>query len=822
MIYPDSFESKIGFDVIRRQIRSLCGSDQGGVCCDEMQFVSDKATVVERLEQTAEMLEIISGSEPLNLGTVHDLRTLLAPVGIEGAYLSTADMVKLRDTIETVSGVVRFFNAAKDDNGLSRYPCLDAMTESLTAFPQIGAAIDRVIDRWGEVKDNASPHLADIRRSLASMSGTINSIVRRVVAAAVRDGLIDADAAPSVRDGRLVIPVPPMNKRKIQGIVHDESATGKTVFIEPAEAVEVNNRLRELEIDERREIAAILKELTQSLRPWLDDLLAASDTLGRLDFVMAKAVFARDNKCCMPASISDNIGFDWHDARHPVLSMNLERQGKRIVPLDLRLTAERRIIVVSGPNAGGKSVVLKTAAVIQYMLQCGLLPSMSESSVATVYESIFIDIGDDQSIEDDLSTYSSHLRNMKFFLARGNDRTMILIDEFGAGTEPQIGGAIAQALLRRFNEKRMSGIITTHFRNLKLFAEETPGLVNGSMLYDRQLMQPLFRLSVGNAGSSFAVEIARKTGLPEDVIHDAEEIVGSDYVNADKYLLDINRDKRYWENKRQNIRLKEKKLEELLQRYHEDAERLSSERKQILAEAREKARQIIDESNAAVERTIREIKQAQADKERTTATRQRLSAQRRELDETAGADQHPLLKKAERHKNRRAKNAAEPQALLKREIAVGDVVILDGSGAVGKVTEISGKKATVVFGNLTTTTSLERLSLTNRKIDNEQRKAAASSFISVATREDMRERQLNFKQEIDVRGMRVDEALQAVTYFIDDAVQFNSQRVRILHGTGTGALRQAIREYLDSVVAVRRYHDEDVRFGGAGITVVEF
>lgn len=820
VIYPDTIEHKIGFDVVRQQLKKLCTSALGAKNCDAMSFSSDRDAVVARLEETAEMVLINQGDTAFPTGTIHDMTEILAGIRVEGVYLSTADLQKLRASMETMAEIAAFFSNCRDDDGATPYPRLDAVALSLRTFAPLVAEISRVIDRWGNVKDNASAELASIRSSLASMNGTINSLMRRVVSRAVKEGLIEADTTPSVRDGRLVIPVSPMNKRKIPGIVHDESASGKTFFIEPAEVVEANNRLRELEMDERREIIRILIAITATLRPHAEDISASFDILGIFDFICAKARYAADNNASMPR-IGDGCETDWFGAFHPVLRQTLERQGRELVKLDINLEGDHRILVISGPNAGGKSVTLKTTGIVQYMLQCGMLPTLADNSTCGIFDGIFIDIGDDQSIEDDLSTYSSHLRNMKFLLARGNGKTLFLIDEFGAGTEPQIGGAIAQALLKRFNDKEMRGVITTHFRNLKQFAEDTPGLVNGSMLYDRHLMRPLFKLSVGNPGSSFAIEIARKTGLPDDVIADAEEIVGSDYINSDKYLLDINRDKRYWENKRAAIKLKEKKLDQLLEKYETEAGDLHQRRREIIDDARKEAVRIIEGSNAAIERTIRDIRTSQAEREKTLEARRRLADERQRIAADEGKAGHALLEKAERRKRRKdsAKAATAPKAQQAQEIKVGDTVLLDGSATPGKVTEISGKNATVIFGHLTTTTRLDRLKPTARRIESGAGKAA--SFISVATREDMRQRQLEFKPDIDVRGMRVDEALQAITYFIDDAVQFNSVRVRILHGTGTGALRQSIRGYLDTVDAVKSYHDEDVRLGGAGITVVE-
>lgn len=823
MIYPDTLEHKIGFDAVREQVTELCTSEHGRKACGLMSFSNVRHEVVTLLEETAEMLSILSSEIEFPIGNIHDMNSVLASIRVEGVHVTAQDFLRLRVSMETMSGIAGFFKTSCDDEGKSPYPRLNEIALRLITFPNLTREIDRVIDRWGNIKDNASPQLAAIRTSLAAMSGSVNSLIRRVMSRAVKDGLIEPDTTPSVRDGRLVIPVSPMNKRKIPGIVHDESASGKTIFIEPSEVVEANNRIRELELDERREIMRILVDLTDRIRPHIQDIDESFTTLGVFDFIHAKARFAIINGAAMPR-IGKDCTTEWHDAFHPVLRQSLARQNKELVKLDLRLDKENRIVIISGPNAGGKSVALKTVGIVQYMAQCGLLPTMASHSTLGIFDDIFIDIGDDQSIEDDLSTYSSHLRHMKTILSRGGRKAMLLIDEFGAGTEPQIGGAIAQSLLKRFNDKGMWGIVTTHFQNLKLMAEDTPGLINGSMLYDRHLMRPLFKLSIGNPGSSFAIEIARKTGLPEDVIADAEQLVGSDYINADKYLLDINRDKRYWENKRASVKAKEKKLDELLARYEAEADTLRERRKEIIEEARKEAIRIIEGSNAAIERTIHDIRRAQADKEKTSEARKALADKRRQLgDDNNHRDTNELLDKVERRSKKKraaANKIAEKTSEEARPIQVGDNVLLDGSGTVGTVTDISGKNATVIFGNLTTTTKIDRLTRTIKKVNSGAGKAA--SFVSVSTREDMRERQLNFRQDIDIRGMRVDEALQTVTYFIDDAVQFNSSRVRILHGTGTGALRQAVREYLESVRAVRSYHDEDVRFGGAGITVVEF
>lgn len=817
MIYPQNIESKIGFDAVRHMVADLCGSPLSAAKAEEMAFNTDFHTVSRELGRVAEFMSVADGADdPFPEASIRDITLRLKTLRPEGTFLTAAELVDLGVSLSSMAAIDAFFGRRRSPEGHSSLPLLDELAVKLSPFPALAREIDRTVDRWGQIKDSASPELGAIRRSIRSMDGTASAVMRRVIARAQADGYLDSDAAASVRDGRLVIPVAAANKRRIAGIVHDESASGKTVFIEPAEVVEVNNRLRELHIEEHREEVRVLIAVGCVLRPHIDALLESYDTLATFDFIGAKARFAAECGASMP-HLSDRPELEWYHACHPVLQRSLRLHGKDIVPLDITLTPEDRILVISGPNAGGKSVTLKTVAVVQYMIQCGLLPPIYDNSHAGIFDSIFIDIGDDQSIEDDLSTYSSHLRNMRYLESRGDSRTLFLIDEFGAGTEPQIGGAIAQALLGEFNAKGMWGVVTTHFQNLKQYAAETPGLINGSMLYDRGRMLPLFALSIGNPGSSFAIEIARKTGLPERIIAAASEIVGSDYVNLDKYLLDIARDRRYWENKRQEIKQKERKIDETLERYRDEADTLRARRNEIIADAREEARKIVSGSNAAIERTIHDIRRSQAERQATLDARNRLQHDLRTL-QTESAD-HPLLEAAGRRtKKKQAPKPAERPA--ERPLAVGDNVVLDGSGTPGTIEEIRGKNAVVIFGQLRTTVKLSRLKHTLKKPSSGASKAA--SFVSVATSNENRERQLRFKPEIDVRGMRADEALQAVTYFIDDAVQFSQSRVRILHGTGTGALRQCIRQYLATVPAVSHYADEDVRLGGAGITVVEF
>ena len=795
MLYPKNFENKISFDQIRGLIKERCVSQQGAELIDAMAFSYDFDAIVLSLMQIEEMMTLLTETgEGLPLGSLADLRPAFARTQADGTFLDVKDVVDLRLNVLTLRAVTTYLRARDAE----RFPALIKMTESVELFPNIEHEIERIINKYGEVKDTASPQLAEIRRSILSAQSSISKTLNAILRQAQASGIVDKEAAPTIREGRLVIPVSAMNKRKIQGIIHDESATGKTAFVEPTAVVEVNNRLRELENEERREIIRILVEFTDSVRPYYDAIAQSVYFLAEVDALRAKSQFSISIRAIKPYLVSD-CEVDWHEARHPLLEMSLVRQGRKIEPLNIKLTRKQRILLISGPNAGGKSVCLKTVGLLQYMLQCGLPIPLHERSRAGLFKSIFIDIGDEQSIENDLSTYSSHLLNMKNCIKFSNGKSLLLIDEFGTGTEPQIGGAIAEAVLDRFNKNKVFGVITTHYTNLKHFAAQTEGIVNGAMLYDRNQMRPLFMLSIGTAGSSFAIEIARKIGLPEDVIVAASEMVGTEQVDFDKHLQDVARDKRYWENKRQQVKDKEKRLQQLTERYEQLIEGMRVKEKETLRQAKQEAAEILLQANKEIEKTIRIIKETQADKEATRKSREEVGKLREKMER--GAQQVSPKKQ-------------------QKPLEVGEHVQIAGQNVIGKLLEIQGKAAIVAFGQIKSTVALNRLERVSagQAKQAEQRMAAQRS--SNAT-EDIRNRQLTFKQEIDVRGMRVDEALQAVVYFIDDAAMVSATQVRILHGTGTGALRQAIRDYLHQASMVKSYRDEHVQFGGAGITVVE-
>ena len=843
MIYPKTFESKLGFDEVRALLRERCLSTLGKDMVDAVAVSGDAAVINEWLAQVREFRRLQEEADDFPLRYFFDVREAVARLRLEGTHLDEAELFDLRRSLDTICAIVAYLNrdgGEDDEEAVWPYPALHRLAEGVQTFPQLVQRIDQILDKFGKVKDTASPALADIRRELARTEGTISKTLYSILRSAQSEGLVDKDVTSAMRDGRLVIPVSPGLKRRIRGIVHDESASGKTVFVEPAEVVEANNRIRELESEERREIIRILTEFAKQVRPYVAPILDSYKFLAKIDLIRAKAELARLIKGIEP-DVEAYPHIDWIRASHPLLALSLEKQGKAVVPLDVMLTSDKRILIISGPNAGGKSVCLKTVGLVQYMLQCGLSVPVGERSRMGVFSNIFIDIGDEQSIENDLSTYSSHLMNMKQMMRHADDSTLLLIDEFGTGTEPQIGGAIAEAVLKQFCDKGAYGVITTHYQNLKHFADTHGGVVNGAMLYDRQQMQPLFQLSIGQPGSSFAIEIARKIGLPEAVIKDASDIVGRDYIQSDKYLQDIVRDKRYWENKRQTIHQREKSLEQTIARYENEVKELEQSRKDILAKARQQAEELLAGSNRIIEKTIKEIRESQAEKAETKKIREELEAFKAGMKDIDTAANDELIakkmrqiqeRKARREKRKKEKKASPQPSPREREAAgqtppygedrvglsPGDTVRIKGLTTVGKVESVDGKMATVIFGDMRTKMRSERLERAEKP---KQEEPKAYVNVSRETREAIDSRKLNFKQDLDVRGMRGDEAITAVTYFIDDAILVGMSRVRILHGTGSGILRQLIRQYLATVPNVASFRDEHVQFGGAGITVVD-
>ena len=887
MIYPNNFEAKLGFGEVRDMLAANCLSTLGKSLVAEMAFSDDSEQVNTWMEEIREMRRIGQESDDFPLANVFDVRDSIKRVRVQNTWMEENELFDLKRSLKTIDDLVKFLYRG-EENPTSEipvwdYPALHDLADGVATFPVLIQQIDQIVDKFGHIRDNASPELLRIRREMASMAGSVSRILNSILHTAQSEGIVDKDVTPAVRDGRLVIPVTPGMKRKISGIVHDESATGKTVYIEPTQVVEANNKIRELEADERHEIIHILTKMAERIRPHVAEILDSFHFLAQIDFVQAKAQLAKDMDAFEP-TVSAAPYIDWIRARHPLLERHLrlaahpDEAGDKpqsIVPLDIMLTPEKHILIISGPNAGGKSVCLKTTGLLQYMLQCGISIPVDGRSKCGIYKDIMIDIGDEQSLENDLSTYSSHLLNMKNMMRQASDKTLILIDEFGTGTEPQIGGAIAESVLGQFCNKGAWAVITTHYQNLKHFADSHDGVVNGAMLYDRHEMRPLFQLAIGRPGSSFAIEIARKIGLPEQVIKEASDIVGSDYIQSDKYLQDIVRDKRYWEQKRQTVHQKEKELQKRIDEYEQNVTDVEKERKAVLAKAKQDADELLREANRRIENAIREIREQQAAKEETRKIRADLDAFRKEVEDgdiaatLAGKGKKSKdsgfisdedfqkkveqikarkQRQSERKKNKKdneakAANALREAALkskatIDRDIVVGDTVRLKGLRSQGVVEQINGKTVTVAVGDMRTKVPVSRLEIVNVQNDaavsadsdsgqqksklDEIKEGLQAYNISHMTQDTIDEHRKGFNPELDVRGMRGDEALQAVRYFIDDAILMGVQRVRILHGKGNGILRQLIRQYLSAEPNVTDYHDEDVRFGGAGITVADF
>lgn len=887
MIYPHNFEKKIGFDEISDKLKAECLSPLGRDLVDKMEFSADAETVNTWMAQIREMRRIVEEEEE-NFPLVYffDVRDSLKRVRLEGTWMEEDDLFNLSRSLRTIENLVKFLyrgdelsNHAKlseeQDEQTAResevelknwyYPALHNLADGVATFPALIQQINQIIDKFGHIRDNASPELLLIRRELARTESSISRILNGILHSAQNEGLVEKDVAPTMRDGRLVIPVAPALKRRISGIVHDESATGKTVFIEPTEVVEANNKIRELESEERHEIVRILTKMAARIRPHSAEILDSYHFLAQIDLIQAKAKLASKMNAFEP-EVKAPPYIDFIRARHPLLEAHL-KDKLRIVPLDIILTPEKHILIISGPNAGGKSVCLKTVGLLQYMLQMGLSIPVGERSSCGVFEDLMIDIGDEQSLENDLSTYSSHLLNMKNMMRQASEGTLILIDEFGTGTEPQIGGAIAESVLGQFCKCGAWAVITTHYQNLKHFADNHDGVVNGAMLYDRHEMKPLFQLSIGRPGSSFAIEIARKIGLPEEVIAEASELVGTDYIQSDKYLQDIVRDKRYWEQKRRLVHQQEKELNNRIERYEAGITDVDTQRKKILAEAKREAEDLLKESNKQIENVIREIRESQAEKEETRRVRAELDEFKKNVEQDewrkgkkwqsgilsdddfkkkVAEIQARKKRKEERRKNKekdlkkaadalRAAASKPTDTSRKHELTIGDEVHIKGLNSTGIIDTLEGNVATVVLGGMKTKVAKSRLRLastgsadertaeqaaTPTKMD--ELKAKLQSYnVSHMTQNTIDDHKKGFQQDLDVRGMRGDEAVQAVQYFIDDAILMSVSRVRILHGKGNGILRQLIRQYLSSEPNVIHYADEHVQFGGAGITVVD-
>jgi DNA mismatch repair protein MutS2 len=823
MIYPENFENKIGFDRIRDLLSEKCLSPMGLEKVNEIKFIDDFERLSQMLSATYEFQQILIFEDFFPSEHYYKISDCLNKIRTEGTFPEIQEVFDLKRTLETVKIILNFFR----NKDAVKYPVLRSMCSSVKTYPYVLDSIDRIIDKRGVIKDNASTRLKEIRAELIGKNIHVTKRLNAILKQAQSDGIVDTDTSVSIRNGRGVIPVSSYDKRKIKGLIHDQSASGKTVFIEPEEIVEINNEIIELEYEERREIVRILTAFADNIRPYIEDLLESNLFLGEIDFIRSKALLGNHLHSIKPVLINKPL-LMWKRAIHPLLSITLEKSaGRKVVPLEIVLDEKDRILLISGPNAGGKSVCLKTVGLLQYMLQCGLTIPVAEGSETGMFKNILIDIGDEQSIDNDLSTYSSHLINMKYFVKNGNDKTLILIDEFGTGTEPMLGGAIAEAILGELNRKQVFGVITTHYTNLKHFASLTNGIVNGAMAFDNHLMQPLFQLTIGKPGSSFAFEIARKIGLPEEILEEASGKAGVKNINYDKHLKDIARDKRYWETKRQNIRQQEKRLEELMAEYEKELSGAKTLRKEIISKAKDEAQQLLKESNRMIENTIRQIKETQAEKEKTKDLRQQLEEFKNEVVE----DTKPLETESEEKiailgiKAKRIR--LEPEIVKAKPVPVvskvhplkpGDAVRMIDTQAAGEVIEIKDKMVQVETGSLRFFVPLDKI---ERITKSDLKKSLKANQVYRENDPGIVQRNINFKPEIDIRGVRGEEAINQVRDLIDNALIVQHRNLRILHGKGNGILRQLVRQYLATVDVVKSFSDEHVEFGGAGITVVE-
>lgn len=841
----ERIEAILGFDRVRKIISDRCSTEYATARTAEENFSTDAREIRQRLLLTDEMRMIVMFEESFPSNGYIDCVRFLEILSNEGSNIDLVSLGKLKTMLETLRRITLFFSNIKD--GI--YPNLKKMVSSIVLFPEVQQRIDTILDKFGNVKDTASDELYDIRRKLKDKEGAISKRIGILLKKAQADGIVDQDASVVVRDGKMLIPVSTSNKRKIQGFVYDESSSGKTTFIEPAEIVEITNEISELHFAETREIARILYEFSDWLRPYVPDLLDGAKCIGEMDFLIAKAQTALDFVAGMPI-ISETEEMDLRKARHPLLERSLKRDGKEIVPLTVTLTPQKHILLISGPNAGGKSVCLKTVGLLQYMFQWGMLIPTSETSEMMVFDRIMADIGDGQSIDNDLSTYSSFLESMKDMLKEADSHTLVLIDEFGSGTEPAAGGAIAEAILNEFDKRGVYGVITTHYTNLKLYASGADtGVINGAMQFDAKNIAPLFKLEMGLPGNSFAFELARKMGLPEEIIKDAENRAGEEFVGIERNLRKIARNRRVLDEKIQKIRNTDKTLESITDKYQKELEDIRKKRQEIIDEAKREAEDIVKGANRQVEHTIRTIKEKQAEKSQTRKARADLQdfvnalAAKKEQDQQDRDSylEDKLRKVNERQqrqlarKNRRA--TTEDQQRMNEEaekarmissfrsgpLQVGEKVRIKANGMVGEVSIVSDKAVTVIIGNIKSKMPLDKV---ERITSNEYKSAvkAAPKPVTQTTSMDssISERKLNFKMELDVRGQRVNEALDNVMHYIDDAIMLNVSSVRIIHGKGTGALRDEIQRFLRATPGVVSAKDESVQLGGSGVTVVTF
>ena len=827
VIYPSNFEEKIGFSTIREQVAALCTMQHARAMLGEEGFTANENELRHRHALAEEMRQILLSEREAPTEEFYDIAEIVEKAKVEGTFLEVAEVVQLGKALISAGDFVQFLHKSDAE----RYPALTSLAKPVRALWNIVADIRRIVDDKGAVRDGASEELRQIRAQIRRHEGQVSKRLQAILQSAKSSGIVDSDASISIREGRAVIPVSAGNKRKLNGFIHDESATGKTFYVEPAEVVELNNMLRELEYEERREIVRILTAFTDVVRLDINDVERTEYFMSVVDMVRAKARWALENGAGKPI-ISEESRLVFHTAKHPLLAQSLKRHKRAIIPLDVELDSERRIMVISGPNAGGKSVCLKTIGLLQYMFQCGYPITASEMSELPIFNKIYINIGDEQSIDNDLSTYSSHLLNMKAMVAGADKQTMVLIDEFGSGTEPVIGSAIAEAILEKLVASGCYGVITTHYSNIKYFASNNEGVINGAMMFDVQNIRPLFRLECGKPGSSFAIEIARKIGLPEDIIASAKEKAGSEHIDLEKQLREVARDKHYWAQKRERIRQTDRKVEEMEQALSEKLSNIREERNRIIHEAKVQAKELVAEANRQIENTIKGIREAQAEKEQTKLLRREFEEFREEIEADNSEENERIEREMERlrrRQQRREERKNNPAESKKEEVAqpvkkvlpleVGVKVRMFGQNGVGIVKEVRGKRAQVAFGAILTTVETARLEvISSAEYKRMTRPETPRTIISA----DISQRRLNFTSSIDIRGERVVEALERVQTLVDDALMVGVSSVTILHGKGTGALKEEVRRYLRSLPQVASATDDHPDRGGSGITIVTF
>lgn len=823
MVYPDNFENRIGFDTVRNLIKSKCLGQSAQFLVDDIKF-SNKADFIRRqLDETDEMISICMLKDNYPANSYPSVENVAKKLKVEGTALQLFEIIDIRTILENTKNLRSFF---KNDEK-NEYPLLKEKIARIIFPNYLYDRIQAVISKNGIIKDNASPSLKDIRKSLLDKQGSVTKRLNSILGDIREQGWVSKDLSATMVNGRLVLPIESNHKRKIKGLIHDESASGKTSYIEPQEIVELNNDIRELELAENREIQKILFELTQEFRPYWEDLYNISYIISEFDLIRAKALFSISIEAIKPA-IDEDPGLDIVRGKHPLLYLTLKKEKKEVIPTSFKLDEENRILLISGPNAGGKSVSLKTTALLSYMVQCGLPIPVGGSTQMGIFDNIFIDIGDQQSLENDLSTYSSHLLNMKFFLKNANEKTLILIDEFGSGTDPIIGGTIAESILEELNNTKTFGVITTHYSNLKVFASNTPGILNAAMLIDSNKMQPTFILETGMPGSSYALEIAQRIGLPQSIIEKTQEKAGSDQVNFDKFLRRVMSDKKYWERKRQQIRLQEKKVEEILEKNLIELETIKTKKKQILESARKESELLLNDVNKQIENTIRKIKESNAEKDITKEARQEIQSFKEDFEkkisdenDEIGMKYNHIKKKIEEREARKANKVDKPQKLEfvkidENKINIGSKVRIKGQETIGEVTDMGEKNAVVSYGNMYTSVSIERLEKVSESEYKQQNRSASTLHFNY------NEKVLNFKPYIDVRGDKVEEAIRKITELVDEAIMLDFKELKILHGKGNGILRQHIRDYLRIIPQIESCYNEDIRFGGDGITIVKF